>query len=417
MNKRRIVVIGIVVIALLGFFSWRFLRPMNIFIVEEKFAWPIDTTQAPALLGNLGAEVCGSCHSAFFNEWKSTIHSQAWTDPYFQVDWQFDDKQHICRLCHTPLDRQQPHTVLGYRDKNKWDPILEDNPEFDIKLQHEGVTCAACHYRDGKIIGVLGNTSTPHPVEKIDDPNQVCTRCHVVDAEGWGVFVRFPPCGTVAEIERSAGNAPAPQSLKRPQVGRSGEIKVSETSALGCVGCHMPVIDRPLVPGGVVRRTRQHLWRGGHNPEMVKKAFTARLVEEPSPGSGKRAFKFTLVNVGAAHYLPTGTPDRFLTVRLAVFDKEGRIIKELKDTLKRTVLWRPFIIDLWDTRLQRWQPKIYQLEVADTGNAAVVEATVRYYLVNEKRRKRIGYENKEPVSYQVFQERLPLEVTLKKVDQ
>jgi len=330
MIKRRTLIIGIVAVILIGFFSWRFVRPMNIFIVEEKFAWPIDTSQTPALLGNLSAEVCGSCHSAFFNEWKSTIHSQAWTDPYFQVDWVFDDKQHICRLCHTPLDRQQPHTVLGYRDKNKWDPILEDNPEFDVKLQHEGITCAACHYRDGKIVGVFGNTSAPHPVEKIDDPNQVCVRCHVVDAEGWGVFVRFPPCGTVAEIERSAGNAPAPPSLKRPQVGRSGEIKVSETSALGCVNCHMPVIDRPLVPGGMVRRTRQHLWRGGHDPEMVKKAFTAKLVEELLPDSGKRTFKFTLVNVGAAHYLPTGTPDRYLTVRLAVFDKDGGIIKELK---------------------------------------------------------------------------------------
>jgi len=57
------------------------------------------------------------------------------------------------------------------------------------------------------------------------------------------------------------------------------------------------------------------------------------------------------------------------------------------------------------------------LEIADTVNAAVVEATVRYYLVSEKRRKRIGYQNKEPVSYQVFQQRLPLEVISKKVGQ
>ena len=92
---------------------------------------------------------------------------------------------------------------MGYRDTDKWDPILEDNPDFDSKLQHEGVTCAACHYRDGKIVGVIGNTNAPHPVKKLDDANQVCVRCHIVEGDKWDTFFRFPPCGTVAEIESS----------------------------------------------------------------------------------------------------------------------------------------------------------------------------------------------------------------------
>jgi hypothetical protein len=407
--KKKTILVGMIVIALIGFLVWRFIRPMNIFIVEEKFAWPIDTSRSPQLLGNLSAEECGFCHAEFLEEWKTTIHSQAWTDPYFQKDWQFDGKQHICRLCHTPLDRQQPHKVLGYRDQNKWDPIMEDNPEFDVKLQHEGVTCAACHYRDGKIIGVLGNTNAPHPVKKLDDPKQVCIRCHVVAAESWGTFVRFPPCGTVAEIERSGGNASAPPpSSPIPKIGKSGEIKMSGVSSLGCVSCHMPMVERPLVAGGEVRPTRRHLWRGGHDPEKVKQAFTAELIEQDSTGYEKRAFTFTLINVGAAHYLPTGTPDRYLTVQLRLLDGQGQVIKELNDTLKRTVIWRPFIIDLWDTRLPRWQPKTYQLDVSKKDNAATIEAVVHYHLLNEKRRKRIGYENKEPIAYEVYRKKISL---------
>jgi len=205
----------IVLLLLTGFLSWRFIRPMNIFVVDDRFAWPVDTTQTPEVLGNLSAGECAACHQTFYDEWRTTIHSQAWFDPYFQTDWQFDNAQHICRLCHTPLDRQQPHKVLGYRDKDKWDPILEDNPDFNPELQHEGVTCAACHYRDGKIVGVLGNTNAPHPVKKLESPNQVCVRCHIVEGERWDAFFRFPPCGTVAEITRTQQQTPSPEALQK----------------------------------------------------------------------------------------------------------------------------------------------------------------------------------------------------------
>ena len=151
--KRKSVILLTLAIVLIGFLAWRFIRPMNIFVVDDRFAWPIDTSQTPPVLGKLGATECAACHQDFYEEWQTTIHARAWSDPYFQTDWQFDDAQHSCRLCHTPLDRQLPRKVLGYRDKDKWDPIRADNPEFDPKLQHEGVTCAACHYREGKIVG------------------------------------------------------------------------------------------------------------------------------------------------------------------------------------------------------------------------------------------------------------------------
>jgi len=170
-SKKRSIII-VVVIALLLFIVWRLIRPMNIFIVDDRFAWPVDTSKSPVMLGKLSAKECAACHQEFYDEWQTTIHSKAWTEPYFQTDWKFDGRQHSCRLCHTPLDRQQPEKVLGYRDTDKWDPIIEDNPDFDPKLQHEGVTCAACHYRDGKIVGVIGNTNAPHPVKKLDDANQ-----------------------------------------------------------------------------------------------------------------------------------------------------------------------------------------------------------------------------------------------------
>ncbi|HEB59605.1 MAG TPA: hypothetical protein ENJ01_10305 [Gammaproteobacteria bacterium] len=387
----------LVAIVLLVFLAWRFIRPMNIFVVEDRFAWPVDTSAVPAVLGDLRAAQCGACHQEFYKEWQTTIHSQAWTDPYFQADWQFDDRQHICRLCHTPLDRQQPHKVLDYRDRAKWQPIMEDNPDFDAQLQHEGVTCAACHFRDGRIVGVLGDTDAPHPVKQLTSANEVCVRCHVVNGDSWDTFFRFPPCGTVAEIRETAGSEPV-----------SGELSVTDIAALGCVDCHMPAVERPLVAGGPVRKARRHLWRGGHDPAMVKKALTVEFVERTLSNTEMRTFVLNIANTGAAHYVPTGTPDRHFSIQLRAVSALGETIEEEDILLKRHVMWRPFIVDLWDTRLPRGEQRSYTLAVPRDSGAMAVEAVVRYHLLDESRRQRIGYENTTPIAYEVFRRRITL---------
>ena len=409
-SKKRSIII-VVVIALLLFIVWRLIRPMNIFIVDDRFAWPVDTSQTPAVLEKLSAKECATSHQEFYDEWQTTIHSKAWTEPYFQTDWKFDGSQHSCRLCHTPLDRQQPEKVLGYRDTDKWDPVLEDNPDFDPGLQHEGVTCAACHYRDGKIVGVIGNTNAPHPVKKLDDANQICVRCHIVEGDKWDTFFRFPPCGTVAEIKSSRSQSPNKKTVK----GSTGEHLVSNSSSLGCVECHMPVVKRALVKDGKIRQTRHHYWRGGHDPEMVKKALTIKfselnLINNTSSSQGKRQFTLTIENTGAAHYVPTGTPDRHLTVQLRVVDKKNNVLTENTNIIRRNVMWRPFIIDLKDTRLPRGQPRSYDIEISDSQKAVSVEAVVRYHLLDEKRRKRIAYENKTPIAYDVFRKKITLDI-------
>jgi len=426
--KRKI--FWVAVILIIAFVGWRFLRPLNIFIITPNFERPVDTSNAPAMFSTLRADECATCHQAFYDEWRTTIHSQAWTDPYFQVDWKFDGSPQNCKNCHIPLDRQQEHKVLGFADKEKWQPILAPNPDFDAVLQHEGVTCTACHLRDGKIVGVLGITDAPHPVSQLDNPNRVCIRCHVVEGDRWDTFLRFPPCGTVAEINSSTADIPTPAEVQRlmsllnederAQYTRATKARPSpalpgkplapgeaDVTRLGCVDCHMPLVQRPLVPGGKVRPVRQHLWHGGHDPAMVKKALKVVLEEGGTEDSDRRRFTLTLINTGAAHYLPTGTPDRHLTVQLRLLDASGQIIKEQNHTLKRTVMWRPFIVDLWDTRLPRWQPRSYTFEFPRL-EGMTLEAEVHYHLLDESRRKRIGYENETPINYPVYQHSLVL---------
>jgi hypothetical protein len=373
------------------FFAWRFVRPMNIFIVSEAFERPIDTGEISPALGGLRAAQCGACHRQEHQEWSTTIHSRAWTDAYYQVDWAFDGRQQVCKNCHTPLDRQQEDRVLGFRDRDKWQPVLAANPEYDAALREEGVTCAACHLREGKILGPRGSRSAPHPTRKFSDPNEICLRCHVVQGKRWDTFYRMPPCGTAAEIAAGRG-LPA---------SSSGEYPVRDLAELGCVQCHMPARE-----GTASRPGRSHLWRGGHDPATVRAALSASLSQTVRP-DGRRVAELVLENVGAAHFLPTGTPDRHLTVHFRALDAGGRVIREAAYTVERTVLWRPFIVDLWDTRLPRAAPRRYVLPLP--SHTRSIEAEVRYHLLGEPRRKRIGYEPGEPISYVIFEQRRNLD--------
>jgi hypothetical protein len=207
----------------------------------------------------------------------------------------------------------------------------------------------------------------------------------VVTNTRWDVFYRIPPCGTVAEIGERG---------RRPD----------------CVGCHMPPVDRALAPGGVVRNGRRHLFRGGHVPEMVKSALQVDHRTEALGGRQTR-YVFRLTNVGAAHYLPTGTPDRHLTLDIRLLDRAGKALEHASFTMKRYILWRPFIMDVRDTRLPSGMPVQFPFEFARDGRnpPARLDVTVTYHLLDEKRRKKIGYENREPIAYPVYREEIQLE--------
>jgi hypothetical protein len=200
---RRRTIAAVALLLLAGFTTWRFVRPMNIFVVSEAFERPISTTRIPTGLTTLSAEECGACHREMLEERRSSIHHAAWTDPYFQVDFRFDGSQQIFKNCHTPLDRQQDATVLGFHDAEKWHPILAPNPDFDRALQSEGVTCAVCHVKDGAILGAYGSNTAPHPVRKltvsyflVDDKRRRRIGYEDAKAIGYEVFHRILPLDT-----------------------------------------------------------------------------------------------------------------------------------------------------------------------------------------------------------------------------
>jgi hypothetical protein len=352
------------------------MRPMNIFVVDEKFERPVHV-EIPDGLSSISAKECGKCHVEEYAEWSSSMHSMAWTDPYYQIDYIFEGSQQICLNCHIPLENQQEHLVTEFRDRDKFKPLLEPNPDYDKSLRSEGVTCAVCHVKNGKIVGPYGNFNAPHSV--MADPSmssgiKACKKCHVVSGDKWDTFFKFPPCGTVAEID-GKGHEP------------------------DCVGCHMTELHESTIKG---KMRKSHFFKGGHDPETVRKALKVKYEKEIVKEKG--GFNFTLTNVGAEHYIPTGIPDRHLTLEFRLLDANGELIKKKIYKMKRYVLWRPFIIDIKDTRLPYAEPRRYTFEFSRKRDypPSTLEVTVRYHLLDEKIRKRIGYENKEPIAYEVY---------------
>ncbi|MBI4381294.1 MAG: hypothetical protein HY574_08895 [candidate division NC10 bacterium] len=98
---------------------------------------------------------------------------------------------------------------------------------------------------------------------------------------------------------------------------------------------------------------RRHLWRGIHDPEMVRAGVTVRLTldkERYQVGDQVEAV-ITLTNSGVGHYFPTYVTPKVL-VRFELMDGKGR---SLKDSMQEERIGREVTLDLsqelFDTRI------------------------------------------------------------------
>jgi hypothetical protein len=384
-----------------GYLYYTEFKPVVIFGLRSDYAHAIPFQKIPEGLTSLKAESCGQCHQEIYEEWKSSIHARAYEDPYFQAYWNKDKRIWVCLNCHSPLENQQPTIITKIPRGRVEKAIQEPNPHYDPEYQKESVTCAACHVRDGIIYGPFEDSAAPHPTKF--DPNfrttQVCYRCHNV-VSGPAQFYRVGPCGTYAEYE--------------------GKFFMQERGFI-CQSCHMPEIDRPVATNSPIRRGRQHLWRGGHDPDMIKRAVAIQVkADTMSPKPGERVtFTLTLVNAGAGHKIPTGDPDRFFTVEFAVEDPQGRILEDQKSIMGRWIMWQPAILELYDNRLLPLASReyLFAYRMPDNAEGLKVKARVQYHIVTDKQhemlRANYGLTGNDPYRFVVYEREFPLSEQLK----
>ncbi len=371
------------------------LKSPVIFGLREDMKRAIPHQSVPSGVGGLSAEACGSCHREIYEEWKTSIHSQAFVDPFFQAYWRKDRHIWVCLNCHAPLQNQQPTVVTKLRGGRISRPEAHPNPDYDEALQHEGITCAVCHVRDGVILGPFDDAVAPHPTKY--DPRyrstDICYTCHAVPSDRFQ-FYNGGPCATFLEFEAGPYKA-------------KGYI---------CQNCHMPEVERVMAEGGPVRKGRRHLWRGGHDPEQLKRAFTAVLTaDEPSLAGGRKTtWTLTMTNSGAGHMLPTGDPDRYFLAEIEVRDRTGRVVASRSATIRRWIIWWPVIYEYRDTRIPPLASREVTLDysVPETDEGLTLTARVSYHFMTDGQYQRLktkyGLDVDKTYAFTLYEQTVPL---------
>ncbi len=282
-----------------------------------------------SLEASLSPAACGTCHPQQYQDWQTTIHSKSMgpgiLGQLVEMVQHDPATARVCWSCHTPNAEQQDVLFDSTGLHGSW----ANNHDFDPALQTQGLICAACHVRKHQRYGPP-RRNKPQEVGRINEDlphggfsaqtaftkSAFCASCHQFDPEDYALNGKL--------IENTYQ-----------------EWKDSRYPALGiqCQTCHMP--------------ERRHLWRGIHDPEMVKKGitvdvdFTQRVYR---PGKILQA-TITVTNSGAGHYFPTYmTPKIF--VRGYLINGKG---ERYPDSLQEAIIGRDATADLsqelYDTRI------------------------------------------------------------------
>ena len=252
---------------------------------------------------SLKPEACGSCHQQQYADWKESLHSRAMgPGPWGQIldlEKQSPDQAAPCQTCHTPLSEQMLHIARTTDGTSKF----ERNPHFDANLRLQGIACAGCHVRRHQRFGPpkAEGAATQYPV---GTPNhggvqrtpylekaEFCRDCHQFDPQNTALVNGKPMQDTYREWKSS--------------IWGKGEA--------GCQECHMP--------------NRRHLWRGIHDPAMVRNGVRveAQMKQAASSPGETLELEVAVINSAVGHKFPTYvTPKVF--VRAELLDRMGKTL-------------------------------------------------------------------------------------------
>ncbi|RMD63792.1 MAG: hypothetical protein D6826_04070 [Alphaproteobacteria bacterium] len=233
---------------------------------------------------SLAPEACGQCHDDKYEQWRTSLHAQAFSPGLVGQLLTYDAAQTAsCMECHAPLAEQKQAFEAARARGQAHQPAAQG-------LAAAGNSCAGCHLRRYRRYGPpereTGATGQSDPgtahggVFRSPDfeASEFCAACHQHD--------------------------PAYAINGKPLENTVVEWRASPQAAQGitCQGCHMP--------------ERKHLWRGIHDPDMVARGLSARF------HAGREAARFDLTNSGVGHAFPTYITPK-VVMRAVALDASG----------------------------------------------------------------------------------------------
>lgn len=320
--------------------------------IEQHWARPLAPQGTPpvALKAQgitLAPESCANCHAQQFNDWRMSLHSRAMgpgiMGQLVTMPAHAKSEHQSCIRCHAPLAEQADSLAEALGKNTKHVPSASRL----LRPPHEqGLTCAACHVRnyewngpprrDGSQAG--GDLSAlPHRGWKANsafESAQFCAACHQFKADEFALNGKLLE-NTYREWEGS-------------RFARQGTA---------CQSCHMP--------------DRRHLWRGIHDPEMVKKGIDIQVGDATTHGN-ELAARMRVANTGVGHYFPTYVTPK-VVLRAYQEDGAGR---KLAGTTQEYVIGRQVSLDLSreiaDTRIAPDNAAVFDYRAAPHPDAAAL---------------------------------------------
>ncbi len=365
-------------------------------------------------------EACKKCHEEIYQQWKGSMHanSTALNDPIHDAFYRKvmgdptkegvrgpkipvkRDKYPVCLKCHAPVAAMEKKTKLDAK------------PAYG-----EGVSCVTCHSFT-KFKGV-DNPETGKPQYGIDAYE--ISKTHLNGPSGISY--------TTARTPEDA-RFPTPVHHPQPMKGNNTKLFKSNDACMGChdkrknfhgtplcltgaeydkgktfincQGCHMAIVTVPklekgkVVPGEFVT-VADHTMAGGHNGKMISRGLAMEM-ETERQGDVMKA-KLTLRN-RLPHSYPTGAPFRNFFVKVAAYDKNGKLLwKNYKvhpikddpqaafwymigDVEKHKPTSPPFATGvLKDSRLGPNETRVLEYEIPLTEQTAIIRAEALYDLL------------------------------------
>ena len=353
------------------------------------------------------AEKCGACHVDIYQQWRTSAHSHAATDPIF---WQFFQQATrdipglaggACLSCHSPVG-----TVT--KEIRFTEPVV--SPLKLSAVANEGVTCDFCHTISGeeyfgKDISAgayryprRGNTAVKYGVhaDATTPDHATETSPFLQKAEFCGICHKFthPVSGVVwQDTFAEWKNGPYAKERRR------------------CQDCHMPEYTGTSATNSPIRSDlHAHVFPGGQN-DLLKKAATVSLWagRKQETGHDLLSIRALVSNAGSGHLMPTGIPGiRQMWVEVAVRDAAGILLSSRREDFEVQLLggdgqpampWMAVKLGK-DTRIAPRKSRETHFEaIMAQPSAGPLEltGTVYYRQISEKAARAIGGKASSPV--------------------
>lgn len=328
---------------------------------------------------------CKGCHAEIYDQWKGSMHSNAYRDPVFQALWKLANKEtggltdKLCAGCHTAVGTVSEEVRMG------------EDGEFHVsEIAEEGVQCHLCH----SVVDTRMNetpTSMPQNASIVVDPGLVM-RGPYKDAKPMWHKAEYSELHTKAEFCGNCHNVFHPlNNFHIENTYNEWKFSVYAQKGIVCQDCHMMPVEKAIEVARTLEKPKNpgkaspmgpdrdnvftHEFVGGNftvtallgadkHAEIAKKRLQSaaelelKLPEEADDGDIAR-ITVRVHNVGAGHNLPTSlTEVREMWLDVKVTDATGR------------ELYRSGALDK-DYNLTEGTVKFYTPAVDEKGNYTV----------------------------------------------